>query len=375
MAHMTRKERLMAIFQGRIPDRPAVKVWGVNSKNDHCIHPAFERVKYLAIDKTDIVRESGANFSIYCGKKADELVETHETPTDSPEWVDQITVYHTPGGDLRQVFRNSTSRRPGYHKEYLLKEPNDITKLLSIPYEPYPVSADVYRDTVAELGDAGIVLFGLDHPMYALQRLIGSEHFALWSLEAEELLLEAMNIFAVRVRNHAKAALNAGISGVFAWAGPELCIPPLMSPAAFDKYVFALDKPLIDLIHDAGGNVWVHCHGKMKPVLSRFVEMGVDVLNPIEPPPMGDVTMPEAFEIVRNRMGLEGNIETHDFMVASKEKLLRNIFETLEAGRGKRLILCPSSGYMENVDPSPDEIDKWLLYVTEAVRYAETMFS
>jgi len=373
MTKMARRERLMAIFQGQIPDRPAVKVWGVGTKEDGCVHPAFERVRDLAVDRTDLVRGVESRFSIYCGQENDQLVEEYEEPSDSPDWVDRTTIYHTPNGKLREVYRQSTCNKPGYLKEYLLKEPDDIKKLLSLPYKPYPFSSDEYRRVDAELGDAGIVKFQLDHTMYALQRIIGSENFALWSVDAEDLLLEAMETFAIRLRDHIVAAVGAGICGVFSWAGPELCIPPLMSPAAFEKYVFAMDKPLIDLIHEAGGYVWVHCHGKMKPVLRRFMDMGVDVLNPIEPPPMGDLTMSEAFDVVGDRMGLEGNIETHDFMVASNEELLKKIHETLEAGRGRRLILCPSSGYMENVNPSLREITNWLLYVNEAVRYAEAM--
>jgi uroporphyrinogen-III decarboxylase len=111
----------------------------------------------------------------------------------------------------------------------------------------------------------------------------------------------------------------------------------------------------------------------MGPVLERFAAMGVDVLNPIEPPPMGDITMAEAFARVGGRMGLEGNIETHDLMTAGPQELTAKIHATLEAGRGRRLILCPSSGYMENVEPSPQEIDNWLLYISEGVRYAEAM--
>lgn len=370
---MTRRERLMAIFQGRIPDRPAVKLWGVGTKKDSCMHPAFERVRDLAVDRTDLVRGTGSRFSIYCGKKTAQLVKMHEEPTDSPDWVDQTTIYHTPNGELREVYRKSTCKKPGYQKEYLLKEPDDIKKLLAMPYEPYPFSSEAYRSADAEIGDAGIVIFGLDHAMYALQRCIGSENFALWSVDAEGLLLEAMKTFAIRLHDHLVAALEAGIRGIFGWVGPELCIPPLMPPTAFEKYVFALDRSLINLIHEAGGNVWVHCHGKMKPVLKRFMDMGVDVLNPIEPPPMGDLMMSEAFDVVGNYMGLEGNIETHDFMVAPNEELLKKIHETLEAGRGRRLILCPSSGYMENANPTSREISNWLFYVTEAVGYAEAM--
>jgi len=363
----------MSIFEGRIPDRPAVKVWGVCTKNDVCLHPAFEPVRDLAVDKTDLVRGADSAFSIYCGKETAQLVVTYEEATDSPDWVDQITIYHTPNGNLRQVDQKSTCKKPGYTKEYLLKEPSDIKKLLSMPYEPYPFTSDGYQNADAEIGDAGIVIFWLDHAMYALQRKIGAENFAIWSVEAEDLLLEAMQTFAARLFDHTHAVLEAGIRGVFGWVGPELCIPPLMSPSAFEKYVFELDKPLIDLIHEAEGHVWVHCHGRMKRVLERFKDMGVDVLNPVEPPPMGDITMAEAFDIVGDYMGLEGNIETHDFMTATNEELLKKIHETLDAGHRHRLILCPSALYMHSINPTSREISNWLLYINEAVSYAEKM--
>jgi hypothetical protein len=369
---MTRRERMLAIFGGRTPDRPAVKVWGISPDGD-CVHPAYEPIRQLGVEKTELAVGSGSAFDIYCGACRDEVVETREEPSDFPGWVDRITVYHTPRSDLRDVFRRSTGKRPGYEKEYLLKEPEDIRRLLSLPYRPHPFSARSHHEAERRIGEAGIVLFGLDHPMYALQRLIGSENFALWSIEAEDFMIEAMELFADRVRDHAQAAIAHGVRGIFGWVGPELCIPPLMSPGHFERYVFALDHPLCDLIHDAGGRVWVHCHGKMRPVIRRFADMGVDVLNPIEPPPMGDVTMADAFGLVGDRMGLEGGIETHDFMAGTKEGLRARVHAVLEAGRGRRLILCPSSGYMEGVEPSPAEIENWRLYIEEGVRYAEQM--
>ena len=366
---MTRRERLTAIFEGRMPDRPAVKIWGANPV-DELVHPAFAPVRDLAVAKTDLFHGAGSAFNIYAGIHAAARCDVHDKPTDSPEWVDQVTTWHTPEGDLREVFQKSTCRKPGYHKEYLLKEPGDLKKLLSLPYKPFPFSAAGYLQTERAAADSGITMFSLDHPMYATQRLIGSENFALWSLEAGDLMLEAMRTFADRVCAHAQAALDAGIHGIFGWVGPELCIPPLMSPAAFDEYVFDLDKPLIDMIHNARGRVWIHCHGKMSPVLKRFVDMGVDVLNPIEPPPMGDMTIAQAFEVAGEKMGLEGGIETHDFMMGSKAQLRAMIHANLDAGRNRRFILGPSSGYMESVTPTPKEIENWLFYIAEAVRYA-----
>jgi hypothetical protein len=269
---MTRRERLTAIFAGRFPDRPAVKVWGAGTRQDVCVHPAFAPVRDLAAERTDLMRHAGSPFNLYCGQRG-ERIENRTEPTASPDWVHQITVYHTPEGDLRQVFRASTHQRPGYLAEHLLKEPGDIRKLLSLPYEPYPFSAADYHRVDTEVGQDGIPVFSLDHAMYGLQRLIGSENFALWSLEAEALLLEAAETFSQRLRQHVRAALEAGICGVYGWVGPERCIPPLMSPAAFDRYVTPLDQPLIALIREAGGRVWCNAMAD-EAGIGRFVAMG-----------------------------------------------------------------------------------------------------
>jgi hypothetical protein len=372
MRAMTGRERYEAIFRGRIPDRPAVKLWGCDTAR-RPRHIAFEPVRDLALRTTDLVFSAWSPFSLYAGQKAGEVTQTTRRPSGSPDWLEQVTVLRTPLGDLEEVVLVSTGNRPGYHKTYFLKEPADIRKLLSLPYEPYPVSADNWQRREAEVGDRGFAMFGLDHAMYGLQRLIGSESFALWSWEAEELMLEAMTCFAGRLLDHARQALAAGVRGVYGWVGPELCIPPLMSPAHFDRYVTALDKPLIDLIHEGGGHVWVHCHGRMGPVLERFADLGVDVLNPIEPPPMGDLSLEQAFGRVGNRLGLEGNIETHDLMTGTPDALRPKIAAALEAGRGRRFIFCPSSGYDENVEPSRQEILNWRFYLQESVIRAEAM--
>jgi len=285
--------------------------------------------------------------------------------------VDVVTKIHTPEGTLRSIFTKSTRGKPGYQKEYLLKEPEDIKKIFSVTYKPYSFTPDRFHSVERDIGKRGITMFGLDHAMYGLQRLIGSENFALWSIECRSLLLEAMEIFSQRIRQQVIRTFEAGLKPIFAWVGPELCIPPLMSPKDFEDFVFRFDKPLIDLIHENGGYAWVHSHGKMAQLLERFMEMGVDVLNPIEPPPIGDVTLAEAFDLVGERMGLEGNIETHDLMTVTQERICELVHKAIDAGRGRRFILCPSSGYMEWPNPEQRLIENLITFVQEGVRYAE----
>ena len=367
---MTGRERLTRIFRGEVPDRPAVKLWRARP-GQKLPHPAYEPVHRAAMELTDLMVDVRSPFDLNFGTAGKRISKRWEEPTGSEEWMNVITEVRTPEGTFRSVYAKSTVGKPGYEREYLLKEPGDTKKLLAAPYEPYPFSPDPFHATEREVGERGMALFGIDHAMYGLQRMIGPENFALWSIDCRDVMLEAIEVFSRRIREQVAQAFDAGLKPAFGWVGPEVCIPPLMSPKDFDDFVFRFDKPLIDLIHERGGHAWVHCHGKMGPVLERFVEMGVDVLNPMEPPPMGDMTLEEAFARVGDRMGLEGNIETHELMTASKERMKELVREAIEAGRGRRFILCPSSGYTEC--PVPDErlIDNLLTYIHEGVRCAE----
>jgi uroporphyrinogen-III decarboxylase len=221
------------------------------------------------------------------------------------------------------------------------------------------------------VGERGITLYGLYHTMYAVHGLIGSENFAYWSIDHRDLILEALTICSRRITDEVNRLFDAGLKPMFGWVGPELCIPPLASPRDFDEFVYRFDKPLVDLIHERGGSVWVHCHGDMNPMLERFVEMGVDVLNPIEPPPIGSLTLAEAFDRVGDRMALEGNIETHDLITAGKERIVELVREAIDAAGGHRLILCPCSGFMEWPEPPGNLAENLLTFLEEGVRYAK----
>ena len=367
---MTGRERYMRVYRGEIPDRPPVKLWKLYPE-ERLIHPAYEPVYRLGMEKTDLVLPARILFDNHIGRSHNELVRHGERPSPSPEWIESVSTVSTPEGELESVYTTSTCGKPGYQKEFLLKEPGDIKKLLSIHHEPIPFDPEPYYEAEKLVGEKGITYISLGNAVFELQRIVGSENFAFWSVDFRGLLLEAISVFAKRTKDMINSAFNTGLKPVFGWAGPEVCIPPLMSPEDFDEFVVQFDKPLIDLIHERGGYIWVHCHGKVGPVFDRFVEMGVDVLNPIEPPPMGDITLSEAFDRSGGRMGLEGNIQEHDLMTADPDYLASLIREAVDIGMGRRFILCPSDGYM--VWPEPDDrlIQNLLVFIEEGTRGSE----
>lgn len=368
---LTSHERLMRLFRGQEVDRPALKLWGARLAGP-LLHPAYEPVSILAAEISDLMEEVRPPFDAVCGVHQSELLEIEEKPTEDPLWIDRHMTYHTPEGPLHSIKRISTVGEPSYTMEYAVKEPEDLKKLLSAPYAPFPFDPEPYRQRSRALGDRGVVNIRLDQAGYALQRLIGSENLAYFSVDCRDLLLEVLSLFSGRIRELARTVAENGIHGPFAWVGPELFIPPLLSPRDFEDFVYSFDHPLCDEIHNTGGYVWVHCHGRVLDFVERFIDMGVDILNPLEPPKNGDIHMAEAAERFGGRIGLEGNIEIQDILQAEPDRLMELIQSCVEAGnRSGRFLLCPSAGYMEYPFPSGRYIENLQLYLRYGLECVE----
>lgn len=57
----------------------------------------------------------------------------------------------------------------------------------------------------------------------------------------------------------------------------------LMSPQVWDDMIRPGEQREYDLIHSCGKDVWVHSCGDVQELIPRLVEMGVNVLNPVQP--------------------------------------------------------------------------------------------
>ena len=159
---------------------------------------------------------------------------------------------------------------------------------------------------------------GMPHAAYAVQTLLGSETLAYFSIDERERLRHLIKIYADRLLAHTKAILGLGIGeSVFNWVGPEVYLPPLMGVADFEEFVHDMDKPIGDTIHNGGGYLWVHSHNKVANFIESFIDMGVDVLNPLEPPKNGDIDLNEIVARYGNRIGWEGNIEIQEILLSS----------------------------------------------------------
>ena len=333
---MTRRERLARCYLNQEVDRPAVYSRAGFPAND----PTYDRLVAHLGEHTELKRGwSGRQFESGLPFEA-------RTEAYSEDFERRIEILHTPKGDLQRSALISLKGQPGLPQTYLVDCVDDAEKYLSLPMPEIGGDCSSFFEADAEMGDGGIVDTGLGmNPGGSVVELCGSENFAVMSVTDRGILHALCEQQMTLMLRRARFLLDAGIGPFFSMLGEEYIVPPLHGPADFNDFNVRYDKPIIDLIHGAGGRVHLHSHGSIKSVLQAFVDMGVDVLHPFEPPPQGNILAHEAKAVARGRMCLEGNIQIHRMYENTPEEI-RQETEALVSDAfddGKGLIVSPTA--------------------------------
>lgn len=333
---MTRRERLRRCYFNEELDRPAVYSRTGFPEND----PSYDRLKAYLREYTELKQYwSSAQF---------EAAYPTEMKTEpySEDFIRQITILHTPEGDLQFSYLDSLKGQPGLHESHFLKNREDAEKYLSLPLPEVSGDVSSFFEADAQIGDSGIVDVGLGfNPGGFVVELFGSENFAIMSLTDRDLIHELCLRQMTIVMNRVKFLLSKNIGPFFSMLGQEYIVPPLHGPADFYDFNVKYDKPIIDLVHDSGGRIHIHSHGSIKKVFQGFIDMGADVLHPFEAPPSGDITAVEAKNLARGKLCLEGNIQINRMYDAAAHEIKQETELLIQAvfDDHKGLIVCPSA--------------------------------
>ena len=142
-----------------------------------------------------------------------------------------------------------------------------------------------------------------------------------------------------------KPLLEAGVGPYFSQSGMEMALDPWMSREMFEDYIVPYDSKVYGLIHRYGGKTRIHCHGKAMRYLEQFVEIGIDGIEPCEPPPQADVVLREAKQLVGDRMLLCGNIPSPQFQFLHPDETEELVKQAIRDGApGGGFILRTTGG-------------------------------
>ena len=352
---MTRRERLMATLRGEPVDRPAVSFYELNGLDEHpestdpfniYSHPSWRPLLDLTREKTDRIAMRGV---AYASVRPDPLEAISESETSLHEGV-RFTVSRVRVGD--RVLTCRTRRDPDVNtvwtEEHLLKDIEDLKAFLDIPLPTPDGVVDTSSVTTAEstLGDTGIVMIDSPDPLCLAASLFSMAEYTVIAMTEQATFRRLLDRFASVLVPKTAAVAQALPGRLWRIYGPEYASPPYLPPSLFRDYVCRYLTPMVEAIHRHGGYVRIHSHGNLKAILDDIAATGADGLDPIEPPPQGDVELAYVRERHGKQLVLFGNLEISDIenlpTAQCAEKVKRALAQGT-AGTGRGFVLMPSA--------------------------------
>ena len=367
---MTGRERILAALRGGEVDR--VPVWLLFPYHrteyyaDARVEPSYREVYEAMEAGASVLDRRNLDIPLFAAPVSDRTSERRDGPgpcgavgaaggaasaAAGAELRERVVGFG--GRELRARLRlgdgDSSEKR-------LLETDDDLDFYLSLPLadDEAEVAASLepllarYLAERAEFPERlGAMMLDLGEPIVPLYHASSLLEYPVWSLtrrdEIASFLRKAQRHFLAKYR----WCLERELADVYFLVGSELAAPPMVGPEAFREWIVPFEKEIVELVHSYGKLVISHFHGQVRELLPAFIEMGADALHTIESPPVGNCTLARAFEAVRGRMTLIGNVQYDEFRRLDPASMREAVRALLDEARGERFVLSPTAGPYE----------------------------
>ncbi|NQU38732.1 MAG: hypothetical protein HQ523_02140 [Lentisphaerae bacterium] len=373
----TGRRRLLTALTCGIPDRVPINTYEMPGRNEadwYSQQPSYAALMKYIRDNTDAITNWNARINGDETPGTEGLFESaHRMPIETQEErhgtrtrVTQIA--HMPKGDLRQVYEHDPSVYTTWNIEHWCKSMADVDIALSGPYEPYTYSATDLTARQEELGEHGLIMSSLSDPAFMAAHLMGFQDYTMWLYEDTEHFARCVDILAERVLQNLSNQLDAAVVDLYRICGPEYMTPPYARPAMFERFMVPHVRAMTERIHERGGYVRLHCHGRIASVLDMFFETGCDGTDPCEPPPDGDLELYVAKRrCLENKVSVWGNMELKVLEQGAPQQVRDTVRDMMDqAKEGGGFVLLPTAAPI-NVPLSPQTEANYMTMIDTAL--------
>lgn len=345
----------MATMRGDAVDRPPVSFYELNGFDQDpddpdpyniFNHPSWRPLLDLARDRTDRIVRRNVAFTPAFPDPVGSLAQEETRLRDGSRFISR----RLPIGNrsLTSLTRRDPDINTIWVIEHLLKDEADLKAFLDLP-EPdtrFAVDPEPVLQTEAALGDTGIVMIDTPDPLCLAAEMFHMADYTVIAMTDPTLFHRLLERLASVLLPRTEAVARALPGRLWRIFGPEYASPPFLPPRLFREFVCRYVAPMVDAIKKYGGYPRIHCHGNLKAILDDIAGLGADGLDPIEPPPQGDVSLAYVRERVGRDMVLFGNLEANDIENLPTERFAEKIKRALDegcAGSGRGFVLMPSA--------------------------------
>jgi uroporphyrinogen-III decarboxylase len=260
-----------------------------------------------------------------------------------------VTLLHTPRGDLKWMYEEDQGILTRWDRHKPIQCVEDVERLLSVPYEfipPAPSEWELFREHRTAMKENAISGAGINSMVAMLCGVMSYELMLEWTMTEPAVIKRLADAWLQRTGEKVNWLLSQGVGPFWLFNGVERAAPPMMSPGQWDQWVVAYDGEIMRRIKaaDPQAIVHVHCHGKVRTLLDSFVEMGVDSIDPVEPPPQGDARISEVKQAYGGRLVFRGNIQFLDMETKQPDEIEELVRQAMEDSGPSDLMLNTSAG-------------------------------
>jgi uroporphyrinogen-III decarboxylase len=378
---MTRRERLMATLRGEPVDRPAVSFyeiggWKLNPDDPDPFNvysgPGWRELIQLAEEETDLIRMMHPTRTPATDNCYDEFftIETYFSSSgrsqtapaaarsgDRPQLTGKPlpgesrftrTTLTVAGRTMTSLTRCDPDVATVWTVKPLLKDADDARAYLHLPDAVFAYDCNlaplVAEDTA--LGDTGIVMVDVADPICEVAGLFELADYTVLALTEPALFHRLLEQQARHIYPLVDQVAREFPGHLWRVVGSEYASEPLLPPRLYEEYVVRYTRPIVQTIQKYGGFARIHSHGKLKRILPAIAAMEPAGLDPVEPPPQGDMQLIDVRRAIGAQTVLFGNIEAAEIELLPPDAFETRARQALREGtdgEGRGFVLMPSS--------------------------------
>jgi len=388
---MKSRQRLLKALELKQTDRIGINCYELNPYDTNSWYnkqPSYKPLMDIVRQKTDCIYMACLPVSPFTnaavavtGAETDlrqsELVTIEKWRKGNSHFTQ--TVYRTPKGPLKTVHRTDDNIYTVWTIEHLLKTIDDIDKYISIPIAP-PGRFDLsdFAEKQKKLADAGLMMPSISDPICEVAELFEMGQFLVYAMTETDKIKYFLDFVHEHQMTYLKAVLEAGPKAGIDWTqtlfricGPEYATEPYLPPTYFAEFVTGYVTAMTELIHQFGAKVRLHCHGRIAAALDEIAKTGADAIDPIEPPPDGDIELSEVKKRIGDRMCLFGNIEIKLLEQGSADEVKKFTIDAInQAKAGGGFVIMPTAAPIGS-PLAPKTLQNYTTFIEIALKHGK----
>lgn len=319
------RERLQRLLNrqrpGRIVYAPNYWQWFAHHQSHGLLPPEIAHCR----SQLDLIRHLGLDVfsrNIYCdqqrcwfGGLAEEIWDGVEVREETrPEGGDRLITrtYHTQSGTLTEQWRYCSAGSTLAQEVFALDNAADPLGALEtlLRARRWRFRSGLYAGEQARVGDDGLVVAGeLFSPLKALHLFAGAVNATYLIADNEARVRELIALHETAQLDLARQMAAAGVPAMMAMDNLDTAFH---TPAYVEKFSASFYEKASSIAHEHGSTFFIHACGRQRANLRLIDSLGVDGLEGVAFPPLGDVDLEEALRLTSDRFIVTGGISAFE---------------------------------------------------------------